>query len=210
TRRAHAELAELGGHRTVGRLTAARGVREPVLARAVDRGDRLVADDERADVAPRLGDVLLDVIDGMEVVPEYVLVLDDRLRRLAVVDLRDEAAPRADERLHHDGIAQLLDRRERGPRGEGHARTRARHAVADETHRREQLLLDAHAREQDADARSHHSPQSSSASGASARASGRVSFTSSSAPQSGHETISPFTASEPTVTSASHSGHFGD
>src|SRR5438477_176398 len=150
------------GHRTVGRLTAARGVRDPVLARAVDRCDRLVADDERADVAPRLGDVLLDVIDGMEVVPEYVLVLDDRLRRLAVVDLRDEAAPRADERLHHDGIAQLLDRRERGPRGAG------------------------------------------------AGASGRVSFTSSSAPQSGHETISPFTASEPTVTSASHSGHFGD
>src|SRR5438067_889240 len=31
----------------------------------------------------------------------------------------------------------------------------------------------------------------------------------SSALQSGHATISPFTASEPTVTSASHSGHFG-
>src|SRR5207302_5766112 len=54
-----------------------------------------------------------------------------------------------------------------------------------------------------------YSPQSSSASGASARASGVVSFTSSSAPQSGHDTISPFTASDPTVTSASHSGHFG-
>src|SRR5207249_2795773 len=54
-----------------------------------------------------------------------------------------------------------------------------------------------------------YSPQSSSASGASASAAGAVSFTSSSAPQSGQETISPFTASDPTVTSASHSGHFG-
>src|SRR5256885_15139600 len=54
-----------------------------------------------------------------------------------------------------------------------------------------------------------YSPQSSFASGASARAPGDVSVTSSSALQSGHATISPFTASDPTVTSASHSGHFG-
>src|SRR5205807_10666714 len=54
-----------------------------------------------------------------------------------------------------------------------------------------------------------YSPQSSLASGASASATGDVPVTSSSALQSGHATISPFTASEPTVTSASHSGHFG-
>src|SRR5438270_12007554 len=53
-----------------------------------------------------------------------------------------------------------------------------------------------------------YSPQSSSAFGARASATGTVSFTSSSAPQSGQDTISPLTASEPTVTSASHSGHF--
>src|SRR5947207_5451379 len=53
-----------------------------------------------------------------------------------------------------------------------------------------------------------YSPQSSSASGARASATGAVSFTSSSAPQSGQDTISPLTASEPMVTSASHSGHF--
>src|SRR5688500_20315965 len=57
------------------------------------------------------------------------------------------------------------------------------------------------------DSAESYSPQSSSAPGASARASGFVSVTSSSAPQSGHDTISPFTASTPTVTSASHSGH---
>src|SRR5207237_8283443 len=54
-----------------------------------------------------------------------------------------------------------------------------------------------------------YSPQSSFASGASASVTGDVSVTSSSALQSGHATISPLTASEPTVTSASHSGHFG-
>src|SRR5438105_10676078 len=54
-----------------------------------------------------------------------------------------------------------------------------------------------------------YSPQSSLASGASASATGDVPVTSSSALQSGHATISPFTASEPTVTSASHSGHLG-
>src|SRR5262249_36632154 len=54
--------------------------------------------------------------------------------------------------------------------------------------------------------RSPYSPQSSSSSGASASSNGASSTTSSSTPQSGHWTISPFTVSSPSSTSAPHSG----
>ena len=67
-------------------------------------------------------------------------MLDDGLGRLAIVHLGDEAAPRADERLHDDGVAELLHRGEGGLGRERHARPRARDAVADEPHGREQLV----------------------------------------------------------------------
>src|SRR4029079_3807336 len=85
-------------------------------------------------------DVLLDVVDGVKVIAEDVLVLEDRLGRLAIVHLRDKAAPRADERLEHDGVAELLNSHERRLGCERNARPRARHAVANEPHRREQLV----------------------------------------------------------------------
>ena len=70
---------------------------------------RLVADDEGADVAPGLVDVLLDVEDRVVIRAQHLLVLQDRLGRLAVVDLGQQAAPRADGRLQHHRIAHLLD-----------------------------------------------------------------------------------------------------
>src|SRR5207302_214791 len=72
----------------------------------------------------------------------------------------------------------------------------------------EQLLLDPDAGAQDSDL--HYSPQSSSSAGARRSVIGSCSITSSSAPQSGQGTISPFSMSPLSGTAASHSGQVAD
>src|SRR5437588_2359190 len=64
-RRATTQGVELVRHRTVSRGGSARRVRDPVIGVAVDGADRLVADDERADVARRLLAVLLQIEDRL-------------------------------------------------------------------------------------------------------------------------------------------------
>src|SRR5207248_3622184 len=73
----------------------------------------------------------------------------------------------------------------------------------------EQLLLDPDAGAQDSDPEGH-SPQSSSSAGARRSVIGSCSITSSSAPQSGQGTISPFSTSPLSGTAASHSGQVAD
>ncbi len=103
------ELAQLRRDRAVLSLAAARRVGDPVLGIAVDGADALVAHHKGADVALGLVYVLLDVEDRVVIGAQDLLVLEDRLGRIAVVDLGQQPAPRADGRLHDHRIAQRLD-----------------------------------------------------------------------------------------------------
>ena len=94
---------------------------------AVDGGDDPIANHQSADVASRLGDVLLDVENRVLVRAEHGLVFQDGLCRVAVVDFRQQASPRADHRFEHHRIAHRLDGFQGGLRGEGDARGRLRH-----------------------------------------------------------------------------------
>src|SRR5438093_668980 len=93
--RALAEVRVRGAHRLPGKrfaagddlvdLRVAQQKTQKLAARVTGGTDH--TDLHRADVATGLLDVLLNVIDRVEVVAENVLVLDDRLGRLAVVYL---------------------------------------------------------------------------------------------------------------------------
>src|SRR5262245_45215441 len=51
-RGAHADRVHFRRHWAIGCLAAARGIRDPVRRVAIDRADRLIADDESTDVPP--------------------------------------------------------------------------------------------------------------------------------------------------------------
>ena len=57
---------------------------------------------------------------------EYLLVLDYCLGGLAIVDLRQQAAPGTNGRLQHHGIADFLDGRQGAFRSKGDRRARRR------------------------------------------------------------------------------------
>ena len=63
--RSQGHFLDFRGDRAGNRLSAARGVGDPVWGIAIDGADRLVADDEGANVAPRLAHELLDVEGAM-------------------------------------------------------------------------------------------------------------------------------------------------
>src|SRR5579884_3933694 len=63
-RRAHAQIVEFGRNRAIAGGRPARGVGDPVRAVAIDGADGALADDEGANVAQRLVDILLDVVDA--------------------------------------------------------------------------------------------------------------------------------------------------
>ena len=117
-----------------------RSVRPPVLRVAVHRGDDLVPDDEDSEVPLRLLHVLLDVEDGMHRGPEGGLVLDDLLRLLAVVHLRHQASPGAHGRLQDRGVADLVQRLQRGFRRQRDDDPRRRHARLREAQGGEDLV----------------------------------------------------------------------
>ena len=123
-----AQPVDLRRDRAVARRAAAGRVGDPMIGPPVDRGDGLVADHEGPDVAARLVDVFLDVEDAVLVGAERLLVLQDRLGRVAVVDPRQQPAPGADDRLQHGRIAELFDGRQRGLGGEGQPGAGLRHA----------------------------------------------------------------------------------
>jgi hypothetical protein len=134
------QIVQLGRHGALGRAASPRGVGDPVVGGAIDRSDRLLSDDERADVSSGLAHVLLHVVDRVDVRPEQVLVLEDGLRGVAIVHLGDEPPPRADQRFEHRGVAEFLDRGERGLGREGQPRSRGGQSVADQPQRGEQLV----------------------------------------------------------------------
>src|ERR1700694_1837585 len=135
-----AELIDLGGDHHLGGDAVARRVRDPVVGAAVDGADSLVPHDARPDVALGLVDVLLNVKDAVLIGAERLFVLEHRFGRVAVVDLRQQPAPRADHRLQHDRVSHRLDRLQRRLAGEGDHRLRHRQAGASEGRGRQDLV----------------------------------------------------------------------
>ena len=123
---AQADLLQLGRHRADLAFAAAGGVGDPVLRLAVDGGQHPVADHDGADVAPGLVDVFLDVEDRMLHRAQRGLVLQDGLGGVAVVDLGQQATPRADHRLEHHRVADLFDGLQGRFGGESHHIARLR------------------------------------------------------------------------------------
>ena len=88
----------------------------------------VVADHLDSDIPPRFRHVLLNVENRLQRRPDGRLVLEDLLGFLGVVDLRDEAAPRADRRLDDRRVSDLIERPHRGLGRECDDRPRRRHA----------------------------------------------------------------------------------
>ena len=137
---AEAEIADFGRDREDRGLAAAGGVGDPVRAVADDAADGLVADDEDAEVALGLVDVLLHVEDRVLDGAERGLVLHDRLGGVAVVDAGEEAAPGTGGGLEHGGVAVLLDGGEGRLGLERDAGAGSRDAVPGEQHRSRELV----------------------------------------------------------------------
>ncbi len=109
-RRTQRQVADRAIDRAIAGASTTGGVGDPMLAGAIDRADRFVADDKGANIAARLGDVFLDVINMLLPRPKHVQVFQQCLGGVTVVDPRHQSAPGADDRLDHDGIAQRFDR----------------------------------------------------------------------------------------------------
>src|SRR6202035_3421609 len=88
---------------TVAGRCATCGIGDPVLAVAIDGADRALAHDEGTDIALRLGNILLDVVDMVRVRAERLLVFQHRLRRVAVIDASQQTPPRTGYGLEHGG-----------------------------------------------------------------------------------------------------------
>ena len=139
---AQRQLADGAVDRAIAGPPAARRIGDPVLAGAVDRADRLVADHEGTNITAGLAHIFLHVEDVLLPRAEHLQVFQQRLGRVAIVDSRYHAAPRADYRLDHHRIAQSLDRfecrfrRKRQQRARLSARLRAAALRSSETCRR--------------------------------------------------------------------------
>src|SRR2546428_9193284 len=82
-----------------------------MLGTAVDGADRLIAHDDRPDVALGLVDVLLDVKNPVLVGAERLLVLEHRLGGVPVVDLGEQSPPGPDHRLRSEEHTSELQSR---------------------------------------------------------------------------------------------------
>jgi len=60
-----AERVEFRSHRAIACDSATSGVGDPVLAAAIDGADSAVADHKSANIALRLADMLLNIMDVM-------------------------------------------------------------------------------------------------------------------------------------------------
>ena len=120
-------LAELVQIRSDCALTgggAARSVGQPMLGVAIDCHRSLVANHKSADVAARLFNQLLYVIQVVLEAAQNLAMFEDRFGCIAVVDAVDQASPRANHRLDDIGVAQFLPDGQRRLRGEGEAGAR--------------------------------------------------------------------------------------
>ncbi len=100
-----------------------------MIRAAVNGGDTFIADDKAADIAALFLDVLLDVENRVVVTAEHGLVFEHGFRRVAIVDLGQQATPGTDCRLQHHRVAQFLDRLECRLLGKGDPALRLRDAV---------------------------------------------------------------------------------
>ena len=123
-RRVLADFGKFGGEGADFTLSAAGGVRNPMRGMAIDGGNRLIVDDEDADVAVGFVDEFLDVENRVFVRAENGFMLEDGFRRVAVIDFGEQASPRANHRLEDNGIAHFFDGVEGGCGRIGDARLR--------------------------------------------------------------------------------------
>src|SRR5579884_2170506 len=140
-RRSHTQFVEFGCDGAVAGGRAARRVGDPVRAVAIDGADGALADDEGADVAQGLIDILLNIMDVVLVRAKRLLMFQHSLRRVAVVDARQQTPPRAGNGLKHCRIAQRFDAAQGRFGREGQQRARHRHPGAPQRQGGQQLIV---------------------------------------------------------------------
>ena len=107
--RSQAQVFDFGRERTDFTFTAAGGVGDPMLRFAVDGRDDPIADHRSADIAFGLLNIFLNVKDRMLGGTKRGFMFQDSLRRVAVVNLGQQPAPRADYRLEHYRVPHRFD-----------------------------------------------------------------------------------------------------
>ena len=124
-RRFHPSCSVTG---TIGRLTAARRIGDPMVGGPIYGGDGAISHDEGADIAAGFINIFLHVIDVMIVIAQRLPMLQNGFSAVAIMHARQQPPPGTGDRFQHSRIFYVFDGLHSAVRRECHARMRLRDA----------------------------------------------------------------------------------